>query len=30
MSAAERFIDTNILLYPLSADETKADREKEY
>lgn len=30
MSAAERFFDTNILLYLLSADEAKADRaEKE-
>ena len=29
MSAAERFIDTNVLLYLLSADETKADRAEE-
>jgi len=28
-SGAERFIDTNILLYLLSADETKADRAEE-
>lgn len=29
MSAAERFFDTNILLYLLSADETKANRSEE-
>ena len=29
MSAADRFIDTNTLLYLLSADETKADRAEE-
>ena len=29
MSAVERFIDTNVLLYLLSADETKADRAEE-
>ena len=26
MSAAERFLDTNVLLYLLSGDESKADR----
>lgn len=29
MSAAEKFFDTNILLYLLSADETKANRSEE-
>jgi predicted nucleic acid-binding protein len=29
MSAAERFFDTNVLLYLLSADEAKADRAEE-
>ena len=29
MSAAEKFFDTNILLYLLSADETKANRAEE-
>ncbi|MBI4755751.1 MAG: PIN domain-containing protein [Betaproteobacteria bacterium] len=29
MSAAERFFDTNVLLYLLSADESRADRAEE-
>lgn len=29
MSAAERFVDTNVLLYLLSADDAKADRAEE-